>query len=516
MNLQRPSVVPGTQQSKESTAVWSELYRPFRKQSRLLFTLLLSTICLLSVVRNCLDALHLYMTDHRLMPLFLILHHYPLYIDPTTGPTMSSMYPPFSVLLYAPAALFHSVGGCFAAAGLVAQFLSLTPLVLGLILLRSRSNGSALRVLLVCALFMMWSNIAPVLGALRFVHADDPALFLAGCGILSFAAHREWHKPGLIVLSGVLCSLAPWAKQPAFPVVLVPAVLLLISRERRNFTIFVASAAATHLAVIAVWSRMFDLHWMFTWLFIIPAHQPWKDTRFGALVNANDMLITANLAALTILTTVLLWRKRRHIEEKRDVFRSLSSEPWFVFLLAGVALWPTSLLGYSKEGGVENALLYSTYFISLALAFWLYDALAARSPSLSVPVSIAFVFLLISTCGMFLQWSRTWEPSSISHVNSVQVYNFDRKWPGEVFFPWYPLSVYFAEGHVYNFDLGVCDRDLAGIKINESSYRSHLPPNMKYVAYRNEPSRCSLGLLPEYNVRVTDPRLPGWTLYAKQ
>ena len=52
-----------------------------------------------------------------------------------------------------------------------------------------------------------------------------------------------------------------------------------------------------------------------------------------------------------------------------------------------------------------------------------------------------------------------------------EAYRFSRQWPGQVYFPWHPLSVYLAEGKLYHFELGICDRIAAGIPMDQPTSR---------------------------------------------
>lgn len=124
------------------------------------------------------------------------------------------------------------------------------------------------------------------------------------------------------------------------------------------------------------------------------------------------------------------------------------------YLVADVSIGPL------RNRGRLQRTFVCTYFLTITLVLWAYRL--GEHAAVAAALARTFSILLIAACALLFDRVRQSVLNFPSHINSVEAYNFSRKWPGEVFFPWYPLSVYLAEGHVYNFELGVWDRKLTG------------------------------------------------------
>jgi hypothetical protein len=100
-------------------------------------------------------------------------------------------------------------------------------------------------------------------------------------------------------------------------------------------------------------------------------------------------------------------------------------------------------------------------------------------------------------------------------LNST-AFNYARNHPGMIYFPWHPLSVYLAEGHLYSYETGLFDRVAAGIQVDPKDFRRTLPSGMKYVAYKDILPPLTLKMLPEFDTQVSIAELPGWTVLARR
>ena len=482
---------------------------------------LLIALCAGSVILNCFNAASYLYTDNRLMPLFMFRDHQQVYLEANKGPLLDTLYPPLSVLLYAPVALFNSPESAFFTAGLLTQVFCFLPLIVGLYLSRDSRPQFGYHSLLIATGFMLWCNGSDVLRSVYFIHADPPALFLTASGILAYIAWTRSNSSNrlfLLFLSAFCCSLAPWAKQVSAPAVLIVPILLLLRKEFRLLAIYVLAVAFTETIMLVIAYSALDLKLLFLWILTIPSKHPWKSAWSVAIPDAIFALLYENLAAMTVLGSVFFIRvgerKGKLLESLQDMTRC----PWVIFALAGVLFWPTSVLGFVKVGGATNALLYSTYCMAVGLALLAFEALTSRNPIASARARAAvYAVVILLSFPMVTRIVRSAaNPSRLLHGPNEEAYNFSRQWPGQVFFPWHPLSVYLAEGKIYNFEWGVCDRVEAGISIDRDNFSAHLPSAIKYVAFRQKTPQCTLALLPEFNKLIQDPRLPGWSVYARR
>lgn len=457
-------------------------------------------------------------TDHRLMPLFEMRDRIPVYTDPNRGPMLSTLYPPLSVLLYAPVALFHSPAGFFLA-GLLAQIFTLSPLLflLRLSVAEPRRNR-AFHMLVVSAGFILWCNFSDIMSTLWLVHADAPALCLTAVGLLFFIAFTRSGRRRELILAAVFASLAPWAKQTVIPVVLILPVCLALRREWRSFGLYALVAAASESVCLFVAARAFGFKELFEWLILIPARHPWTTVWSTALDDANRILLRENAVALTILAAMVVVEARA--PEPGQRLRYLLSRPWVIFGMAGLFLWPVSMLGYVKIGGANNTLLFSTYFFDCAVAALLFETLqnAPLNPGgmRAVRVVVAVFLALLSVRAAITAAKSVLRPKRFAASGNADAYAVSLRHPGMVYFPWHPLSVYLAEGRLYHFELGICDRIAAGIEIDPENFAAHVPRKMRYVAYKGTVPACALRFLPDFTKVVDFPELPpGWVVLAR-
>ena len=155
------------------------------------------------------------------MPLFMMRDHLRVYLPPNDGPMLSTLYPPLSVLMYAPAAIFHSPRTAFFVAGLLSQLFCFVPLFIALRVASERTSLSRFHVLVTGTAFVLLCNLSEIMGTVYLVHADPPAICLAALAFVCLIAFIRSGRQHILVLAAVLASLAPWAKQTAVPVLIL-------------------------------------------------------------------------------------------------------------------------------------------------------------------------------------------------------------------------------------------------------------------------------------------------------
>ncbi len=99
---------------------------------------------------------------------------------------------------------------------------------------------------------------------------------------------------------------------------------------------------------------------------------------------------------------------------------------------------------------------------------------------------------------------------------SQQAYAFARQNPGTTYFPWHMLASLMAEGKLYHTEGGLAQWEDADFPVSEERLRSHLPLNMRYLAFIGPFGARSSERLPEFSCRVEMPELPGWTVLARE
>ncbi len=121
-----------------------------------------------------------------------------------------------------------------------------------------------------------------------------------------------------------------------------------------------------------------------------------------------------------------------------------------MFLLAGLAELPFSVMGYFGEGGNDNSMSFSLYFVGLGTFLMLkplvsrragVDALGLVSGNRSEP-DVGHVGTRGPRPGTDSTEREPWR-------DSLAAERFIRAHPGEVYFPWNPESHLAAEGKSY-------------------------------------------------------------------
>jgi len=473
-------------------------------------TVLLSLACLCIGVNILHGPLNSF-ADHRLLPLFMMRDGIPVYTDPSAGPAFSTMYPPLAELFYAPALLARTPMQAIYFAQAVVELLVFLPLAAALWLFRNRyRHGYA--AIVGFSLFVLWCNCSEVMKNVHQIHADAPALFLSAFAWVSFCYWLAGNKWRWFFVSALCAALAPWAKQVSAPVILFPVIVLLASRRIKDAVRFGAVVAACEaLALLAAYG-LSDIRKMYFWIVVLPSKQHWKTVWSTALESANNELLVHVIPYVAVVALGVALLVRRPRGERFDTL--LAAHPWMGAALCGLLLWPTSVLGYVKVGGAINALLYTSYFLAIAAALAFVELLSSIPSDLWTRVSSAAFVLgiamaLPTAIGATKDFLR---PARLTSATE-EAFRYSEAHAGQVYFPWHPLAVYFAEHKLYHFELGIADRVAAGVPFDSSLFHQHIPPHANLVAYKGTP--CDQVLQRVANPRmVPSPQgLPGWVVY---
>ncbi len=418
---------------------------------------------------------HLF-SEHRLMPVFLALEGRPVYPPPAEGPFYVPMYPPLSFLVYLPVALSRDPVGVLRLGSAITAAAVFLP---GLLFLwpPGRGRRDLAGSVLALTTLVAWVHLSPVLVSALYVHADAPALLLAGLGIWLLDRSLSRGSGPLLAAALVLCSLAPWAKQTFLPVVLLPVLALFAAGSRRRGLL----ALSGTVALQAIWAGLAGLAFGFRplafWLLEFPSRHPWIAAPWRALSTSNRILLSEGLPLLAVAVWGAVAASRR--EGSRAAWaRTL----WGLLLAAAVLLWPTSVLGYVKVGGAPNAFTPTLYFLTCSCVLLLLEASRREEPPGPRPArSVLLLLAAVLAVQTGIEGILAFEKAHGKKWNSSVVLKSVRSDPGRFYFPWYPLSTYLASGRFVDCDLGISDRKLAGIAIPRSEILARTPKELRYV-----------------------------------
>jgi hypothetical protein len=473
-------------------------------------TLLLSLACLCVGVNILHGPLNNF-GDHRLLPLFMMRDGIPVYTDLSTGPAFSTMYPPLAELFYAPALLARTPMQALYFAQAVVEVLVFVPLAAALWLFRNRySHGYS--AIVGFSLFVLWCNCSEVMKSVHLIHADAPALFLSAFSWASFCYWLTGNKSRWFFVSALCAALAPWAKQVSAPVFLFPVIVLLASRRVKDAVRYGAVVAACEVLAVLAAAGLSDIRKMYFWIIVLPSKQHWKTVWSTALESANNELIVHVIPYIAVVAVGVAILVRRPRGQRFDTL--VAAHPWMGAALCGLLLWPTSVLGYVKIGGAGNTLLYTCYFLAIAAALAFVELLSSVPDALWTRVgTAAFVLGIAMALPTAIAATKdVLHPARLTGATE-EVFRYSKAHPGQVYFPWHPLAVYFAEHKLYHFELGIADRVAAGVPFDSDLFRRNIPPHASLVAYKGSP--CEQVLQRVANPRMVQPPqgLPGWVVF---
>jgi hypothetical protein len=108
-------------------------------------------------------------------------------------------------------------------------------------------------------------------------------------------------------------------------------------------------------------------------------------------------------------------------------------------------------------------------------------------------------------------------PASLRNLKanaSQTAHTYNLRYPGVAYFPYNPMTSLLTDGKLYDLDVALYDREIAGYPLTPQQLQSGLPHSFLLVALPPEQeiqSKALQGLFADF-VRITDPELPGWTI----
>ncbi|HEX8202124.1 MAG TPA: hypothetical protein VF590_16735 [Isosphaeraceae bacterium] len=477
----------------------------------------------------------------RLAPAFALARGLEIYSRPGRGAALSTMYGPISAVAYLPATLASSptvalLVGCGLSLGY--YFLPVVALY-AIASRRGRSpspswgeasatepgDGSTASFLYAFAVFGIVSLDLPSLNySAGRVHADAPALGLAMAACGALLAGRDG-------ASAALAWLSVLTKQTMLPIVAVLPIWVLLTAGRRAFGRYLLRLALAGGLLLAATLAWFDARALAFNVLTVPGRYPWKGRFPTNLMHAELGLLRECLIFLVALIAGAVPRRSRGDggggPPRR---RRLAENPWCLLGIVGVAMIPVSVLGFVKEGGVENCYSPTTYF--LAAAFVLMAAQLLRPDrrvgpprrgvrrlleTLTIAGVSVYLVIVVQAVTIHVIGLRLVRP----RVNRPQVASdYLRRHPGAAYFPGQPLAHLMAEGRLYHFLGALHERRAAGIPVGEGLARAHVPPGFETVCYSTATTETygdelRREFLRDYSVAVAIPELPGFACYRK-
>lgn len=443
--------------------------------------------------------------ETRLMPLVQTVRGLPAYPSPEAGPWYVPMYPPLSFLAFAPLLLASKPVAALRIAAALSELYVLLPAALLLALGQNRARRVAF--LGVASALACWLHASPILSSLFFVHADAPAIFLAGLGVWLLARALERGGAGTLAASVVILSLAPWAKQTFLPIALLPAAALITFSRRKALFCFLGAIAGTALWT-ALFGALFGARQLAFWTLEFASRHPWNGPPGDALIGANRLLVAESAALLALV--VGSFRLSLGTGER---WTAGLRRPSGIFLLASLLLWPGSVVGYVKVGGAVNSFIPTLFFLSCGAAASFLHAGAGASASSGALRAAGVSIAVLLGAQASLDAAATGRHALRAAWDADFAYATVRRDPSRVLFPWFPLSTYLASGALTHTELGTAERELAGLKLPGAVGDASLPGAVRYVLCGKDPCPATLARFREVSVREMKRGETTWTAH---
>lgn len=402
--------------------------------------------------------------ERSLAPAFVVARGEKLYPPRDGGPLFSCIYAPLSAVAYVPATVGADPAAAIRIGAVLSVLFFLAPLVLALRLRLWSCVAVALYLSLGVGSASVSYSIFPI-------HADAPALGFAGFGAVCLIGRLgiPWRATG-----GALLVMAALSKQNMAPLALL-GPLLVGWREgwRRAAAVLVGGCLAG--VVVLAYSGLALGRWedIYFNLVTVPLGAGFSQSGTGSAVRAlaADMVPAVCVLGLCLM---LVWRRLG----VRDAGGWLADPA--MMLAMSAALWPTSVAGYMKVGGYPNALAPGVYFSILAACFAAHGAAGLVRAS---AVGLAGFSVLAAALALPVAFRNLRDWRGVAETWSQQAFEFERRHPGEVYFPSNPLATLMASGRGYHMDDGLYCRSVAGYVVSEEQLMRHLPEGASRVAF---------------------------------
>ena len=455
----------------------------------------------------------------RLIPSYLLaLGHRALELH-GKGPLYSTHYGPLTYIVYLPATLFHSPN----AAVLAGSTLTIALCLISIAWLHF--GGARWRKDFWAALlgFTAAGYLVCYLEPLRYscvnIHADGPAIAFgsAACALLRYRESRL-RLPALIS-SATFAVAAALCKQPMALLTVGLIGYLWLARGQGTAIRYAKALCGAGLILGGACIWIFGAPELYYNL-SIAARQPWGETGLAVIVQPVRALIRVMFPVL--LVGMAAWMTAmKQADWKFQALRWLRGNDCAILFAAGLAVLPSSLVGFAKIGGDVNSLSFSSFFFTIGVTCMLADV--ASEPSRREVRLMARGCLLAIIVLLAVAEFPAAVPRRIQALRSAEqqfAYDYLRANPHTTFFPWFPLSHVMAEGRFYHWSYGIIDRVLAGEKVSPEYFRAYAPAEMANIAFGKDGARELLGidLLSFWGVASprprSDPALPSWEVYG--
>ncbi|GAB4291930.1 MAG: hypothetical protein Kow0090_05620 [Myxococcota bacterium] len=462
----------------------------------------------------------------RLAPTISLLYGYNLYYT-TDGPLTNMIYGPVTAFAYLPSAIASTPTGALTIAGFISVFMYFGPVAL-LLWLFCKDDRKKLFYGLISFLLFFFLTIlheGMILSAFT-VHSDSIALGLSMTACVFLLARKDSHKKLLMtLLSALFVTLSIWTKQTLVPIIFTLPLFVLLSEGVKEFVKYTIILTIVGLTVSALFFGFMDIDAWYLNAILVPAKHPWNKSVVKMIKLLLIYILPFGLVFLTYLKLFLV--AKTGLPERLGIIRQyiklIVVEPWFLLIVNAAFLFPLSILGVVKQGGMETSFSLCAYYLMAGAALLASDMTAKNMDMhLDILNSITKSFTVIFLTVFFLVADPLFRNLAVLkdfERNPSQIaYEFSRQNPGKAYFPYHILSTLMAEGKLYHFDHALIDRYFAGMSLSREQFMKYIPQNMDYLIY--PANNCTLyaqtNYLKDFTKKIDSNELQGLRVFVKE
>ncbi len=431
-------------------------------------------------------------------------------------PLAGLLYGPVSAIAYLPIVLLPDPVSAMVVAAVLTVVYGFGPVV-GMHWLAARQGNARGHVLGLVG-FGFLSLRDPSLTYSLFSPAHD--VLVLAFGMLA-VLWLTW-KPGppgnrTIVLAAAFAALSTWSKPVGafYPpaLVLYLAGMWGLGRASR----FLGWLAVWEFGLLLTMTGAFGARGLFFQMLGVTSRHEWS-APLGETVQT--LFQRGWLFALVALGS-LYYRHSRVGDSLREE-RSPGGRIALASLIVAACAAPIAIVGKLKFGGDSNAYSYCLYFLAASASWTLAEM--CRLPSVWFRRRFAVAaMLLIGVDAAKAVREIPWSPLNLRKQPAAEAYRFARSHPGEIYFPWNPVVMAYAEHRFWTTEDGVYEPEIGKVMVPDATLAATLPPSPKYIAY--PPKWIGVGsqgfyirnrFYRDYTAPGAVAELSNWTLLARK
>ncbi len=458
----------------------------------------------------------------RLVGIFSLKFGYKLYYGFGEGPIQSMNYPPLAALSYFPLLIFKSPTPALVWGDLLNALYFFAPAVFILGLGTNKRGFVKTALPLFIIFFFLSYESSPLKYSAFRVHVDAPALGFSALACFFLLKFIGDLKTRFLFFSAFFLTAAVWTKQNTLPLVIGLPMFLFISTNGRaciKFLLILAGVYGISTAIFLSFYSYRDL-WLNAFYLL---KRPWTGPHMDVLVLEFVRLLQESIWFILVMFVFGSLNMATQYRTNHDIKSLIRDNGWLIFPLIGVLSIPSCLVTRGHWGGDVNSFNPTVYFFALgavmAVAAFSKESLneGRNQNHFGQLFTIGLVGLFVLIHALPLCYFRF--APNIQQLNrnpQETSFQYAKKFPGESYFPWNPLSNLMAEGKLYHFEPALIDWSITGHYITPAIYEKFTPRHPKIIAFHKEnefPHRVTQSFYPSY-IESQQPDLPDWVVWV--